>query len=666
MSNREMLYRSVLRHGGTTPAESPSFPTRDLLSPMSSLALNLHHTASLSTTPRRKLSMGSNISDSPSDLSFLSSSSFHESTASSEGNEDTTLMSPPTTSMMSPSPKMMVRDKENCSHYSPSHKTLIPYRPRSSPLQDVQNTVNRNLTFSPMKKKLQMISPTKQVFSSPHKPSPPDDFDTNSQDSGYSESGKKFEDTCFSVPVSCAPRKLNLDLSPPKVKTVLSPLKLRTVHNVHSPPKVQSMLSPQKAVTSIATSALAVMSAVTGTTVANSDDCRKPFRRFNSLIKPDEEDTMLMDLMNETPNQEDQPLGFSSLLSAPIHIPKAASSSSTFQTSCSTPSVRPAIKRCLSMMDITPTSSRVECMTSHAEPSSGRYGRFKRPEAPADLSNLVECKKRREEGPVSPLEANARPSVTSVVPSPLTQRQASAPETTCSLLSKPKIVRSHSESHVSIMKALNKCSSHNGDLTGDFSKPVLLPIIGGGKHPDLKAISVDTMSELLQGKYASQISSYKIVDCRYPYEFEGGHINGAEMFHHPKMIIDHLTDQKGAPVITQEGTPRHILIFHCEFSAERGPKAQRLLREMDRTTNKEHYPALYFPETYLLEGGYKAFFEKYPEFCTPKSYVRMLDSNHAEDLKHFRGKSKSWQAENKQSKSRSTLPRTGLKRLGVL
>lgn len=205
----------------------------------------------------------------------------------------------------------------------------------------------------------------------------------------------------------------------------------------------------------------------------------------------------------------------------------------------------------------------------------------------------------------------------------------------------------------------------HGDLIGDFSKPWLLPTLESSKHPDLKSISVDTLAEVVKGKYSSQMASCRIIDCRYPYEFEGGHIKHAEMWSHPEMVVENLKSQKGAPVITSDDSLRSILIFHCEFSAERGPKAQRLLREMDRTTNKEHYPALHFPEMYLLEGGYKAFYERYPELCTPNDYVRMLDAKHTEDLKHFRGKSKSWAAENKQSKNRNTLPRPGLKRLGL-
>lgn len=172
------------------------------------------------------------------------------------------------------------------------------------------------------------------------------------------------------------------------------------------------------------------------------------------------------------------------------------------------------------------------------------------------------------------------------------------------------------------------------------------------------------MADLILGKYGGKVGTFRIIDCRYPYEFEGGHIIGAEMWSHLEMVAENLYTEKGAPVICSEEAPRRILIFHCEYSAERGPKAQRLLREMDRTENKEHYPALHFPEMYLLEGGYKAFFEKYPMLCTPNQYVKMLDANHADDLKHFRGKSKSWAAENKQSKSRA-LPRPGLKRLGL-
>jgi rhodanese-related sulfurtransferase len=56
---------------------------------------------------------------------------------------------------------------------------------------------------------------------------------------------------------------------------------------------------------------------------------------------------------------------------------------------------------------------------------------------------------------------------------------------------------------------------------------------------------------------------------------------------------------------------RVIVIFHCEFSSERGPSLLRFLRSQDRSLNEKCYPNLYYPELYLLEGGYKSFYESF-------------------------------------------------------
>ena len=70
----------------------------------------------------------------------------------------------------------------------------------------------------------------------------------------------------------------------------------------------------------------------------------------------------------------------------------------------------------------------------------------------------------------------------------------------------------------------------------------------------------------------------------------------------------------------------------------------RFLRTLDRELNKENYPSLNFPEVYLLEGGYKAFYQNHETLCEPRAYVPMLHENHGKDLRHFRVKSKSWTA----------------------
>jgi rhodanese-related sulfurtransferase len=118
------------------------------------------------------------------------------------------------------------------------------------------------------------------------------------------------------------------------------------------------------------------------------------------------------------------------------------------------------------------------------------------------------------------------------------------------------------------------------------------------------------MSDLLSGAYSDEVEKFTVVDCRYPYEFKGGHIEGALNIYTREDIYAEFmkSDQHRQK---SSDNKRHIVIFHCEFSSERGPKMSRFLRESDREANKECYPELHYPELYLLEGGYKAFYEQH-------------------------------------------------------
>lgn len=176
-------------------------------------------------------------------------------------------------------------------------------------------------------------------------------------------------------------------------------------------------------------------------------------------------------------------------------------------------------------------------------------------------------------------------------------------------------------------------------LTGDFSKPNILPTIEG-KHKDLNCISPDTMSRLLNDEFSHSVENFIIVDCRYPYEFDGGHIpNAINLWNHDSLLT-HFYESCKTNTPTSEGK-RTIIIFHCEFSSERGPKMSRFLRQADRDANKDTYPCLNFPEMYLLEGGYKAFYESHADLCQPQSYMEMLHTEYTNELKFYRGKAKS-------------------------
>lgn len=68
----------------------------------------------------------------------------------------------------------------------------------------------------------------------------------------------------------------------------------------------------------------------------------------------------------------------------------------------------------------------------------------------------------------------------------------------------------------------------------------------------------------------------------------------------------------------------------------------RFLRNHDRTKNESSYPALHYPEIYLLHGGYKEFFEENSDMCSPNAYRPMNDPEYMDECKQFRAKSKSW------------------------
>jgi len=209
----------------------------------------------------------------------------------------------------------------------------------------------------------------------------------------------------------------------------------------------------------------------------------------------------------------------------------------------------------------------------------------------------------------------------------------------------PVFQRSHSESEASIMRALQK-SSQDANLVGDFSRDHTLPLISG-KHQDLKCVSPQILAQVIRGEYSGCIKKCVIVDCRYPYEYDGGHIHGAENLYTQELVESYLLE-----------TATHadsVLIFHCEFSSERGPKLSRYLRKRDREIHQELYPKLSYPEIYLLEGGYKAFYESCKELCEPQSYKPMNHKDHDADLRSFRSKSRSWNVEGPKIRTRPGL-----------
>jgi len=149
-----------------------------------------------------------------------------------------------------------------------------------------------------------------------------------------------------------------------------------------------------------------------------------------------------------------------------------------------------------------------------------------------------------------------------------------------------------------------------------------LPIIKGS-HADLCTISHHTMRDILGGKYKDVFEEFHIIDCRFGYEYDGGHVQGA-------VNISNVKDLETNYVL-KPMNKQIAIVFYCEFSSKRGPSGYRNLRTFDRKANV--YPNLHYPEVYILEGGYKNFFENCKDLCEPQAYVEMKDKRFESDMK---------------------------------
>ncbi|KAM5304966.1 M-phase inducer phosphatase 2 isoform 2-T2 [Glossophaga mutica] len=301
----------------------------------------------------------------------------------------------------------------------------------------------------------------------------------------------------------------------------------------------------------------------------------------------DEDDGFVDILENDLKDDDSVPPGMESLISAPL--------------------VKNSEKE--EEQDLIMYSKCQRLFRSPSMPCSVIRPILKRLERPQDRDLPVQNKRRRS---VTPLEE---------------QQEAEEPA---------RVLRSKSLCHDEIKNILD---SDHRELIGDYSKAFLLQTVDG-KHQDLKYISPETMVALLMGKFSNIVEKFVIVDCRYPYEYEGGHIKTAVNL---PLEQDAEIFLLQSPIMARGLDKRIILIFHCEFSSERGPRMCRFIRERDRAINV--YPSLHYPEMYILKGGYKEFFPQHPTFCEPQDYRPMNHEAFKDKLKTFRLKTRSWTGE---------------------
>ena len=241
----------------------------------------------------------------------------------------------------------------------------------------------------------------------------------------------------------------------------------------------------------------------------------------------------------------------------------------------------------------------------------------------------------------------------------------------------------------SVYNSSNNNNNHNqmgshGFMAGDHKSELTLSCWQHKKHKAFHVIDNKTVKEILLNydentktsfvcsKRISEIPinsrkfKFHIIDCRYEYEHRGGNIARSMNVPTIEGLKSHFFSHKSResvptsqittdPQSTQtQNFHKPILIFHCEHSEERAPAMLKRLREIDRELNT--YPELNYPEIYLLDGGYKKFFqtfnvafcqsieefEKQKEiFFTKYGYVPMMDEKFTEELIRIRSGSKS-------------------------
>jgi M-phase inducer tyrosine phosphatase len=135
---------------------------------------------------------------------------------------------------------------------------------------------------------------------------------------------------------------------------------------------------------------------------------------------------------------------------------------------------------------------------------------------------------------------------------------------------------------------------------------------------NIPRITGETLVNVLSGRYDSNFKSFLVLDCRYPYEFEGGHIRGAMNATAPDFSFSRFFSNQSEDF---------LMVFHCEFSHNRGPQIAGLFRELDRDLNRHSYPNLFYPHVYVLDGGYREFETDHSEWCIG-GYTAMLDEEH--------------------------------------
>lgn len=149
-------------------------------------------------------------------------------------------------------------------------------------------------------------------------------------------------------------------------------------------------------------------------------------------------------------------------------------------------------------------------------------------------------------------------------------------------------------------------------------KPADLSLLNG----NFTRIECDDLSRMMQSNDHGY-DEIVIVDARFRYEYDCGHINGAINVVSPSEMVE----------LYQQFLDQNVfIVFYCEYSVKRGPELMQMFRTYDRKCHIHEYPELSYWNIGILVGGYKNFYTHHHDMCT-NGYVTMRSRNYMKDLR---------------------------------
>lgn len=150
----------------------------------------------------------------------------------------------------------------------------------------------------------------------------------------------------------------------------------------------------------------------------------------------------------------------------------------------------------------------------------------------------------------------------------------------------------------------------DGDVDQALKKIIHLPVTNTKLEYNQDGIALINSNELVNliiENEKTRNNDLVIIDCRFPREFNEGHIINSLNIYDFDGLFEFL---KHVLMSDRSKITQFKIVFYCEFSQYRSPKLSKFVRKLDRLVNIKYWPYLIYPDLFILNGGIYKFQEK--------------------------------------------------------